>query len=122
MIKKEVASWVDSFIKRREKMLSKEEINSNTRMSVSWMKHILKKAEAVELDIKKEQRLIAQNCKTCFYINDRIGGQAFTKSYCIVCGKEIVNASTSVDKVCEECSKEHGLCRHCGGSLDMQLL
>ena len=86
------------------------------------MKHILKKAEAVELDTKKEQRLITQNCKTCFYIDDRIGGSAITKSHCIICGKEIINSSTSVDKICEECSKEYGICRHCGGSLDMQLL
>jgi hypothetical protein len=103
-------------------MFDKEKVNNRTRRSLSWAKHILKKAEAVEIDAKKEQRLRAQRCKTCFYIDDGIGGQAITRSKCDICEKEVINASTDVDYICEECAKEYNLCRHCGGSIDMQLL
>jgi len=103
-------------------LINKDEINRNTRRSISWLKNVLRKAELVELDSCKQKRLLEQKCKVCYYVDDGISGQAFTDSICIVCGDIITNATTDTDKVCKKCSKEYNLCCHCGGNISLQLI
>jgi hypothetical protein len=39
---------------------------------------------------------------------------AFSSGDCIVCGKEITTEHIPCNKVCPDCSEEHGLCEICG--------
>jgi hypothetical protein len=70
-------------------------------------------------DVYKTERVITQECQSCFY-SQRIGGQAITRSYCGICEKEMTFGNTNVDAVCLECAKEHRLCKHCAGDINMK--
>jgi phage terminase large subunit-like protein len=74
----------------------------------------------VEYDNDEEhaERIDNQECKVCTYIDDGFAGQAFTDTYCGICGKKMTFPTTDTDKVCKECAKENGLCKHCGGRMD----
>jgi len=81
---------------------------------LSW----IKLANDVEIDAKHDERIAANECKACFYTS-WIGGAAITSRPCMCCGKVVMYGSTSTDVLCPECSKAHGLCKHCGGDLEM---
>jgi DNA-directed RNA polymerase subunit RPC12/RpoP len=41
-----------------------------------------------------------------------------TDYVCKKCGKEKTHHDTAVPEVCEECSREHNICRRCGDRLE----
>lgn len=73
-----------------------------------------------EYDIDKEydKRTTNQECRVCHYIDDGFAFQAFTDSYCGICGKKMTFPTSDTDKVCLSCTRIHGLCKHCGGRID----
>ena len=77
----------------------------------------LKHYKDVLEDPKKKDRRKKQMCRICFYI-PRVAGQAFTKSNCKMCDKEITHGNTDVDRLCEKCAKEKRLCIHCGSDIE----
>lgn len=91
---------------------------------IQWATRIaqdaFKRAQDAVADTKREQRLKARECPTCYYLRGRIGGAAFTNSTCKGCGVTIVNPSTATDKYCAACSKEHRICRYCGADLELK--
>lgn len=78
-------------------------------------------AERIKDDTHKKARLEAHECKGCFYF-DSLGGAAITTQPCACCGIEQTYSSTNTDVLCMACAKEHSLCKHCGGDLDMRPL
>ena len=76
-------------------------------------------AEEVEIDARKDDRLKHHECKACFYAS-RIGGAAMTKRKCMSCGSEEMYGTTATDVLCMACATKHGLCKHCGGDLEMR--
>jgi hypothetical protein len=81
----------------------------------------VRRVTAILSDSGHEERREHQECKSCFYIDGRLGGSAITHTQCGLCGKELVFSSTCVDAVCPECAAKHSLCRHCGGDLNMRV-
>jgi hypothetical protein len=77
----------------------------------------IRKRENIENDIYKEKRIKSYECKKCFY-DCQLGLSAITLSKCDICGTEIVNSSTNIDKVCNKCAEKNNLCRHCGNEMD----
>jgi hypothetical protein len=69
-------------------------------------------------DIAITERTDGQKCKVCHYINDGFAFQAFTDTYCGICGKKMTFPTSNTDKLCIDCAKIHGLCKHCGGRMD----
>lgn len=84
----------------------------------SWAEEYIEKAMDYLSDSGKKLRFERKYCKFCFYIASGIGGCAMTKSNCKCCGKEIMNGSTNVNRICNECSDEYNLCIKCGADLD----
>jgi hypothetical protein len=48
--------------------------------------------------------------------------QAFSYGTCKICNKEIVTAHTPCNIICEDCSKEKGVCESCGKDLVLDKL
>ena len=76
-------------------------------------------AAEVESDARKADRLKRHECKACFYAS-RMGGAAMTTRPCMSCGSEEMYGSTNTDVLCMGCATTHGLCKHCGGDLEMR--
>jgi ribosomal protein S27E len=81
----------------------------------SWMQL----ADDVIEDTEKSERLNRHECKACFY-SSRIGGAAMTYRPCMSCGTSVLYGSTNTDVLCMDCAKQHSLCKHCGGDLEMR--
>lgn len=71
-------------------------------------------------DLSRESRLFKGECGACFY-GFRMGGAAMTERPCMSCASMQLYGSTSTDVLCMPCATSGGLCKHCGGDLDMQV-
>ena len=86
----------------------------------SYVQHICDHAVDLQTDPRKAERLKAQECIACFY-RGRIGGATMTERPCGVCDKVQGYGSTATDALCLECAKQHDLCKHCGGDINMRV-
>lgn len=77
-------------------------------------------AERFNSDSDKQARKSRHQCKTCWYILGKVGGAAMTVRPCACCAEEQTYGSTCTDVLCLKCAKEHELCAHCGGDIDMR--
>lgn len=91
-----------------------------TGQSKHSMDHIVALADKLTTDPDKKNRLIKSECKPCYYIN-RVGGCVITHKECMICGIEVTSSSTDVSVLCVPCAKEHSLCSHCGGDLNLRV-
>lgn len=107
--------------KRTKALSTKEWTRINAASAHSQEKVSAKLAAAVILatDARKEQRLAIHLCPCCYYQGASYSGQAFTAWKCILCATPGMYAITDVPLVCDTCSDSFGLCRGCGGTLDM---
>ena len=92
---------------------------SHTDSARRRVDNAIKLARDLENDSDKDGRLLRQRCKACHYFTG-IAGQAFTTQPCACCGKPQTYSSRSTDVLCMECAKEHDLCKHCGGDIEMR--
>tara|TARA_Y100000310_G_scaffold342020_1_gene443365 strand:- start:910 stop:1257 length:348 start_codon:yes stop_codon:yes gene_type:complete len=82
---------------------------------------VLSRAKKSSEDANKHERLEKSECKVCYYLYpSRIGGNVTTVCHCGICGKEMRFGNTCVDEICLDCAKEHRLCCHCGGTIDLR--
>ena len=102
-------------------MWSKADIEFSNGQAKNYIKSLLSRAESLQQDSSKEDRLKKGECKSCYYILSKIGGAAITKSNCKICDRDIINSSTCVNTLCTNCSKENNLCRHCGADMSLRL-
>ena len=102
-------------------MWNKSDIEFRNGQAKNYIESLLSRAESLQRDSSKEDRLKKGECKSCYYILSKIGGAAITKSNCKICDREIINSSTCVNTLCTNCSKENGLCRHCGADMLLKL-
>lgn len=99
--------------------LTNEKILRNTGYSKDGFAWALERAVLRIKDLNKDSRIKEQECRYCFY-QDRIGGAAMTNNNCENCEKEMMFGSTSTDCTCLACAQSLGLCKHCGGDIDMK--
>jgi hypothetical protein len=81
------------------------------------MKKCIELADNFKEDPEKKERLLQKLCPVCFYIKDRIGGDALTSVECACCTEIINSSNTDVDVLCYSCSINYMLCKHCGCDL-----
>lgn len=100
------------------------------RYSYEWETGIAKAKEesmrarlaAFDIDNDKPGRARKHECKACFYLaSPRIAGQASTSRQCGLCDEIITHSNTACPVVCDKCAAEHGLCRNCGGDVNMKV-
>lgn len=84
--------------------------------------HVLGRADQFRADPQKKERLEASECVVCFtgYGSGRAGGAMCTTVLCCFCEKEIHFGSTCIDIACVDCAKKHGICKHCGGDVNLK--
>lgn len=82
----------------------------------------VKRAQQMTEDPDMVKRLEACECVVCHtgYGSGRIGGAMITTRLCGVCDAEMRFCSTCTDAVCLSCAKRLGLCKHCGGDIDLK--
>ncbi len=85
----------------------------------AWNQAYLDHHTKVVEDKQKKGRQEKQECRICFY-GMKAGGSVSTSALCGLCDKEMRFGSTCVDVLCKECAKEHRLCHHCGGDVEMK--
>ena len=82
-------------------------------------KEVLKWAENIANDPRKEERKASFECAPCFY-SQRIGGCAMTQANCRGCGKVTTFPSTNTDELCSSCAAALKLCKHCGADMELK--
>jgi hypothetical protein len=92
----------------------------STNRARSQVDSIIAQARAMEQDEDQAARLARHFCKGCHYPR-RMAGQAFTNQPCACCAEPQTYSSTSTDNLCLPCAKEHSLCKHCAGDLEMRV-
>lgn len=106
-------------MRHKKSIMSPLQMMMATRLANERVGEILKIANEIKKDLRKEERIKKQYCKSCFY-RTVMAGQAFTHRECMCCGEDQIYASTSTDALCLECAKEQGLCKRCGGDFNMR--
>lgn len=108
-------------MKAAKRALDPHAIRWATGFAIRVAREQVDAVHAFEADSESTLRLAKCECKTCFYLRrSRVGGAAMTTWYCGVCGREGLHGSTATPRACIDCAKEHSLCSHCGGDLEMR--
>jgi hypothetical protein len=106
-------------MEQRPAIMSKSMMISATERSKQQVQRWIDLAKRVEQDVDKPKRLERHECKACFY-SQRVGGAAITSRKCMCCDTSQTYGSTNTDVLCVKCAKEHALCKHCGGDLELR--
>lgn len=106
-------------MQQRPAIMSKNTMVGATERAKSRVAEWVRLAEDVINDTRRAERKTRHECKACFY-SSRIGGAAMTTRPCMCCGADQLHGSTSTDVLCANCAKEHSLCKHCGGDLELR--
>lgn len=70
-------------------------------------------------DPEREVRVAKCYCISCHYMR-HLGGASMTIRPCGLCGEDHVYGSTYTDALCKPCALKNGLCKHCGGDVEMK--
>lgn len=94
-------------------------ISNRTYTQRYYADEIVKRAAIIAGDTKRTERLAKCECVLCF-TSGRVGGAMCTTTICGLCDEVLHFGSTCTDVLCPECAKKHGLCKHCGGDIDLK--
>jgi len=81
----------------------------------------LRLALEMSTDAKRDKRIGARKCVTCFYSGPYIAGAAFTAWTCACCSNSDMYPNTGTPKICHSCSERYSLCVACGADLSLGL-
>lgn len=107
-------------MKQKKATVTEQTIRSATYLAQRRCDSVVKMAQAIKEDTRKEAREQASLCKACFYSEGRLGGAAMTTRPCALCDTEEMYGSTATDPVCLACARQHELCKQCGGDLHLR--
>lgn len=107
-------------MKRENKPITLSDVNDATKRSNYYVSDFKKKAEKLNTDSEKDQRLKERLCLFCYYLNSWIGGATMTEANCGMCQKMTMYSSTCVDVVCTDCADKHKICVHCGADRELK--
>ena len=91
---------------------------SDIQLATMFAESAVRSAEKCVGDVKLQQRVARWQCRSCFYLRQRIGGRAITWCLCALCGEEFSNPSTATDLLCVGCAHVRKLCQTCGAEMD----
>jgi len=81
-------------------------------------RELTRRLQAYTHDPRALARHQASTCRTCFYLDAGLAGQAFTHYHCEACGHEDLWHTTAIPRLCLPCARSQEVCQHCGGSMD----
>lgn len=99
--------------------MNKANMISATNRSKSNFDSLLKLAGEMEGDLRADERLYNNECRSCFY-GGRVSCPRSTMRRCMCCGEAQYYSSTATDVLCLDCATKHKLCKRCGGDLEMR--
>jgi hypothetical protein len=109
-------------------MIERKQVTDNvsvqraTFLAKEHVEDLVRRAEMLNMDAGKEDRLKKCLCLSCYYVfTSRIGGAAITTRACGVCGNLETYSSTNTDALCIACAKVEELCKHCGGDMKLRV-
>jgi len=91
-----------------------------TSMAQTHAAEVRRTLDAFDSDAQQERRLERNECKRCFYLWQRVCGQAFTEYKCIACGSDERWHNTCCPKLCIPCAHRYRVCRRCTGDISMR--
>ena len=106
-------------MEQRAQAMNKGNMIGATERAIAHVQALLNRAEEIRSDARKNERVSKLECKACFY-GQKIGGAAMTYRACMCCRTRVLYSSTNTDVLCVNCAGAHGLCKHCGGDLNMR--
>ncbi|QDV78036.1 hypothetical protein K2D_16420 [Planctomycetes bacterium K2D] len=73
-------------------------------------------------DAQKAERHALAECPCCYrpYGNAKMGGASVTFRQCAMCDQRLMSGNTNVAIVCIDCAKRAGICKECGGDIDLK--
>lgn len=101
----------------KNKKWNQEAKNFQTKMNHMKIEDYRRFISRYDNDLEKTKRLNERNCKVCYY-KSRLALQAFTNTNCGLCDIHMVFSNSDTDTLCENCSIENDVCKHCGGEID----
>lgn len=105
---------------RKPKKIDLASIEFANGQGSRYVKSAIERARDLEDDSDKECRIKKNLCKSCHYILSAFGGAAMTTQPCGICLEDQMYGSTFTDALCLKCAKENGLCKHCGGDIELK--
>jgi len=82
-----------------------------TEDAKTYIKQIYERAETFRADPQRKERLAAQVCLRCFYMN-----HLSLKSVCLSCACRCGEG----DVLCTNCANEQRACKRCGADVDLK--
>lgn len=106
-------------MEQRARKINRSTYESQTFMQRNFVDSTVTLAMQLLVDQDKKARRNESLCLVCFYRKGRIGGAACTTVPCGICGKVLHFGNTCVDILCQDCAGSCGLCKHCGGDVNL---
>ncbi len=108
-------------MEERPKVMNPSTLMWATEHAKESVADALKKAQDLQQDPSRDQRLKRHECLACYYVfPGRIGGASITKRPCMCCGQEQWYANTCTDVLCLTCAQAKELCKHCGADMHLR--
>lgn len=107
-------------MQQKPMIMSRRNMVAQTLFSKSRAKSLVDQARLIQEDPKKNERIDASKCVVCYYLT-RVGGAAMTYRECMCCTNNMLYSSTATDVLCTECAVKYGLCKCCGGDLELNV-
>ena len=108
-------------MRSRKRTISRCSVAHSTGHAVRYAKDYQDMVDNFRGDSSIKERVDAGKCKACFYFfKARVGGTVMTSQECGLCDDDMMFGSTATDPLCLSCAKENGLCKQCGGDIDMK--
>lgn len=98
-------------------------MNYKTEIANKSIEIMLKKMDSLDFDDDKHNRILAKECRCCYYIKrprQKMPNNKFLSYKCCVCNKECLSTDTTSPYICIECSKKYQACVFCGADLELK--
>jgi len=101
-------------------MITPKTIADATHIAAERINHVIAQADEVSRDPQQAARLTEALCRCCFYLRKSlIAGARVTSRPCASCEQIMTFGSTATDVLCPSCATRQGLCKKCGGSVNI---
>lgn len=108
---------------RDKPKIDRASIERTTNEVASYVRALIERAEAIKDDAERHHRWDVSECVYCYgpYGADRQGSTCTVRMECGLCDKIVAFATSNFDLLCVECARKNGLCKHCGGDVDLKV-
>lgn len=99
-------------------MWSRAQAENQSARNIRRIHDLQQSLIAYDQDRRRAARQAQQQCRACFYVHRRIGGNALTPFTCTACGQTAIAATTAIPCLCSDCAHTQAWCAICGAVMD----